>query len=59
MKMDNEKLQELAAAYSLGMLDDDEREVFENLIKSGDPDAIAQLKAMQEVVTVLPMGQSR
>ena len=59
MKMDNEKLQELAAAYSLGMLEDDEREVFENLIKSGDPDAIAQLKAMQEVVTVLPMGQSR
>ena len=56
MKMDNEKLQELAAAYSLGMLEDDEREVFENLIKSGDPDAIAQLKAMQEVVTVLPMA---
>ncbi|HQU71128.1 MAG TPA: anti-sigma factor [Calditrichia bacterium] len=52
--MDREKLTELAAGYSLGALEDRDREAFEALLNSGNSEAIRALREMQVVAGLLP-----
>ena len=52
--MDKDILKELAAAYSLGALDENEKREFEALLEQGDPQALQAYKEMQEVASLLP-----
>ncbi len=54
MNIDREKLQELAALYALGALEGEEREAFESLLQAKNPDALAELATMQQVIDLLP-----
>ncbi len=54
--MDREKLQEWAAAYSLGALEGEERRTFEALLRRGDAEALRLLQEMEAVAQQLPFS---
>lgn len=53
--MNQEQIQELAAGYSLGALDDADRVAFEELLQQGDATALQAAAEMQEVASLLAL----
>lgn len=51
--MNRDEIGELAAAYALGGLEDDDRARFEALLEAGDPDALRALREAEETLAGL------
>ena len=51
--MNREEIGELAAAYALGGLEGADRARFESLLRTGDPDAVAALRAFEDTLADL------